>query len=145
MNRDFTKAGSPLADLEIAWQDRLADAEASFAAGRDAGAMAAALYALEIRLKVLICKRLEVESLPLAFEVHHLDGLLLLAGLSVRIQRKGAARVKQNWDKITDVSGDLNDLRYKPASNWTHQDAAALLSQLSDPPHGVLLWLGKQR
>jgi hypothetical protein len=145
MNKDFTKAGAPLADLEAAWQDRLADTEAFFAAGRTGSAMASALYALEIRLKVLICKKLELEQLPQAFEIHHLPGLLLLAGLSARIERRGAARVKKNWDEIKNVGVDLNDLRYTPASNWTHQQAAALLSQLRDPPHGVLLWLGKQR
>src|SRR5262249_14357700 len=64
VDKSFTKLGGTLADLEVAWQDRLADAEALFAAGRNAGAIADAIYALEIRLKVAICKRLDVEQLP---------------------------------------------------------------------------------
>ena len=98
MDKSFTKPGTELSFLEAAWQDRLADAEALFAAGRNAWAIATALYALEIRLKVLVCKKLDLSDLPRAFEVHDLDGLLLLAGLSRRIKRKGAVQVKQNWD-----------------------------------------------
>ena len=90
MDRTFTKLGESLADLEAAWQDRLADAEALFAAGRNAGAIVTGLYALEIRLKVAVCKRLDLERLTKSFEIHDLPALLLLAGWSRRIDRKSA-------------------------------------------------------
>jgi hypothetical protein len=141
----FTKLGSTLADLEAAWPDRLADAEALLAAGRPAGAIADALYALEIRLKVQICKRLDLEALPKAFETHDLEGLLLLAGLSRRILRRRAALVRSNWDAILEMAEKLNDLRYKADNNWIHQQAAHLLHQVKNPSDGVLVWLSKQR
>src|SRR5437660_362839 len=123
MNRTFTKLGESLAELEAAWQDRLADADAFLAAGRNAGAIAAGLYALEIRLKVAICKRLDLEGLPKNFEIHELKGLLLLAGWSRRIDRKSARKVKPNWDAILSQSEDLNKLRYTADKNWTHAQA----------------------
>jgi len=145
MDRMFAKLGDTLVDVETAWQDRLADAEALFAAGRNGGAIATGLYALEIRLKVAICKRLDLEQLPKNFEIHELRALLLLAGWSRRIERKGARKVKLNWDKIVSQSEELNKLRYTGDRNWTHAQAASFLSCLKDPPHGVLPWLSKQR
>lgn len=140
----FTKLGATVADLEIAWRDRLADAEALLAAGRNAGAIVAALYALEIRLKVLICARLDLESLPRAFETHDLDGLLLLAGLSRRLQGKKACKVLLNWDAILIHSRRLVEMRYTPDLHTSAQ-AAAFLSCLKDTPNGVLPWLSRQR
>jgi hypothetical protein len=140
MDRGFTKAGTTRDDLEAAWQDRLADAEAALA-----GAIAGALYALEIRLKVLVYKRLDLEYLPRAFEIHDLDSLLLLAGLSRRILRKGATEVKANWDEVLTQSQELNDLRYTADQNWSHAQADAVVRRIKDPPHGVLPWLSKQR
>jgi hypothetical protein len=145
VDKGLTKPGVSRADLDAAWPDRLADAEAMLAAGRNASAIANALYALEIRLKVLVCKRLDLESLPRAFEIHDLDGLLLLAGLSRRILRKSATGVKKNWDEVLSQAQELNDLRYKADANWSHAQADALLQRIKDPPHGVFPWLSKQR
>jgi len=141
----FTKLGDALVDLETAWQARLADAEALFAAGRNGGAIATGLYALEIRLKVAICKRLDLERLPKNFEIHDLQALLLLAGWSRRIDRKSARKVKAIWDAIVRQSEELNKLRYTGDKNWTHAQAATFLNQLKDPPNGVLPWLSAQR
>jgi hypothetical protein len=140
----FTKLGATILDLEMAWQDRWTDAEALLTAGRFAGAIMDALYALEIRLKVLICKRLDLEALPKAFEIHDLDSLLLLAGLSRRLQRRSAVNVRNNWDHIMVRAQEINDIRYRPASNWSQRAAVLLFSQLRDLPDGVLPWLSKQ-
>ncbi|MBI1914216.1 MAG: hypothetical protein HYS12_05695 [Planctomycetes bacterium] len=145
MDKTFTKLGNALADLETAWQDRLADADALLAAGRNAGAIVTGLYALEIRLKVAICKRLDLEQLPKNFEIHDLKALLLLAGWSRRIDRKSARKVKLNWDAIVSRSEELNELRYTADKNWTHAEAATFLKQLKDPPDGVLPWITKLR
>jgi hypothetical protein len=143
--RAFTKSGTSRADLEAAWPARLADAEAALAAGRNALAITSALYAVEIRLKVLVCKRLDLEYLPKAFEIHDLDSLLLLAGLSRRILRKSAAEARENWAAIVKQSEELNDLRYTADQNWSHAQADSLIRRIKDPPHGVLLWLSKHR
>jgi hypothetical protein len=142
---EFTREGSARADLESAWQDRLAEAQSLHAAGHHGWAIATALYALEIRLKALICKRLDLEKLPKAFETHDLASLLLLTGLSRRIEKRGARGVKQNWEKILLVANELNEIRYQPASRWAARQAADLLSQLTDSADGVLPWLSKQR
>jgi hypothetical protein len=146
MSRDgFARLGQSLADLEQAWQDRLADAEALPAAGRNALAIATGLYAVEIRLKTVICLRLDLEQLPRAFEVRDLPGLLTVAGLSRRIERKPAKGVRTSWDAVVALASRLNDFRYKPDAGWTAEQARKFFRQLRDPPHGVLLWLGKVR
>jgi len=145
MSAGFTKLGSSLAELDVAWQDRLKDAEALFVSGRHAWAIATGLYALEIRLKALIYRRLDLEQLPRAFETHELSSLLLLAGLSRRIERKPARGVKGNWDQILLMAPQLNDFRYKPDTNWDASRAQTFLAQLRDTPYGVLTWLNKVR
>lgn len=145
MKDAFTKLGATVAELESAYQDRLKDAEALLAAGRSGWAIGAGPNALEIRLKVLVCHRLELEQLPRAFEIHELAALLLLAGLSRRIQRKVAVAVKLNWDGIMTFAPQLNDFRYKADSNWTATQAHTFFHQLRDPKNGVLTWLGKVR
>ncbi len=145
MDRTFTRLGASVADLAAAWPDRMKDAEALLRAGRHAWAIATALYALEIRLKVLVCKKLDVDELPRAFEIHDLGSLLLLAGLSRRIQRKAAARVKRNWDEVLEQAKNLGELRYTPDGNWTAAQAKAFLKRLTDATDGVLTWLARQR
>jgi hypothetical protein len=94
----FTKLGATRADLDAAAIDRFKDADALRKSGRHAWAIATALYALEIRLKTLVCKRLDIQQLPQAFEIHDLGGLALLAGLSRRLASKKLSKVKANWD-----------------------------------------------
>ncbi len=143
--RSFTSLGISRQDLELAWKDRLRDAEILLEADRPAASMAAALYALEIRLKALICMKLDLASLPRAFEFHYLDGLLVASGLSRRLETKGAIKVKKNWDRVTELAQGLNEFRYMPDGKWRRADAAELLDQLTHPKIGVLTWLSKAR
>lgn len=85
-----------------------------------------------------------MEHLPRAFEIHDLMALLLLAGLSRRIERKPARNVKKSWDRVVEVSQNLNNFRYTNDARWA-ADAANFFRQLRDPPYGVLLWLDKIR
>jgi hypothetical protein len=142
----LTTSGARLIDLETACQDRLSDAESLFNSGRHAAAIAAGLYALEIGLKVKICKRLALKELPRAFEIHDLDGLLVLTGLSRLLNGPAMKRskVKRNWDEIRTASGQLNDLRYLPADRWDAAQAKRFLYQLKDEDDGALTWLLKQ-
>jgi hypothetical protein len=144
----FAKSGTALGDLEIAWSDRLDDSDALLSADRFASAIAAGLYSLEVYLKVKICKRLDLDHLPRAFETHDLDGLLILCGLSRRMNfpsKKLDIAVKRNWDSVRDLSYKLLELRYSDGSKWTRKDAESFLDQLKNPKHGVLSWLQKQK
>jgi hypothetical protein len=141
----FTKLGAPLADLDLAWKDRLEDALALLNAGRHASAILMGLYALEINLKTRICRKLDLEHLPRAFEIHDLEGLLLLAGLSKRMSSKRAQKTLGHWDFIVKTSARLNELRYGPVLRVTESDAQAFFSGLNQAPDGVLLWRQRQR
>jgi hypothetical protein len=124
--------------------DRLSDANALLAAGRSASSIASGLYALEMRLKVIICKRLDLMRLPKAFEIHDLEALLILTGLKKRLDDPGAEDVKMNWGNITAFGDSLNELRYLPDRNWHPTHAVTFLNWLEDPHAGVLTWLMKQ-
>jgi hypothetical protein len=73
--------GAMLADLQQAAADRLQDADALFAAGRYASAIAMGVYSLEIHLKVRVCQRINLSALPKMFEIRDLEGLLVVTGL----------------------------------------------------------------
>jgi len=136
----FSTSGALLVDLQAAAVDRLQDADVLFAQGRFASSIAMGVYSLEIYLKVLICKRLNLKALPTAFEIHDLDGLLVLCGLRAANDSASAA-VRRNWTGISDSASKINDFRYLPASKWNQTLALAFLQQLRDPPDGVLPWL----
>jgi hypothetical protein len=132
--------GAPLADLEAAANERLQDAETLFAGGRFASAIAMGVYSLEIHLKVRICKKLNLNGLPKAFEIHELESLLVLSGLQVA-RDAAPPNLQFNWEEIVDRSLKINDMRYLSPNNWNQSDALTFLEQLRDPPDGVLPWL----
>ena len=139
-DRDFTKLGANINELEIAWKDRLADAKSLITAGRNATAIALGIYSLEILLKTLICKKLDLSQLPTAFEIHEPDQLLVLAGLNRQMNQSRKKPIKQNWDAIVNASKKINDLRYSPDNKWTKEQVSELLDQLEDPINGVIPW-----
>ncbi len=123
----------------------MADARALLSAGRAAASMAAALYGLEIQLKVLVCRRLDLDQLPRAFEIHDLKDLLILAGLGRRLKEHAPMSVQFHWDEVvTKFAGRLNEYRYSPESRWAVADAKALIKYLETPRTAVLSWLRKQ-
>ena len=139
----FAKLGALLADLQVTASDRLLDAEALFVSGRFATAIAMGVYSLEIHLKVRICQKLNLHALPKPFEIHDLEGLLVLCGL--RAARDSAsAVVRKNWDDTANQASLINEMRYLPSSNWTQAQVQIFLQQLRDPPDGVLPWLSTQ-
>jgi hypothetical protein len=140
----FAILGAPITDLQLAAADRLTDAEALFASGRFASAIAMGVYSLEIHLKVRICAKLNLTSLPRIFEIHDLEGLLVMCGLQAARDSSPAA-VQKNWAYIIDQSSLINDFRYLPADRWDRTAAESFLQQLRDPPDGVLPWLSAQR
>jgi hypothetical protein len=138
-------SGASVGQLDGAWQERLDDAEALYREKRYASAIAMGLYALEIRLKAIICKKLDITSLPRHFQIHNLDALMVLSGLSGKIRKVKRPRgVLKNWDELRALSESLDDLRYIPDPKWDHKLAQKVLGQLRDAPDGVLPWLSKQ-
>ena len=144
-DRSYAKLGTDVADLDAAAGERLLDAEALFAGGRYASSVALGLYALEIALKAKTCRRLDLGGLPRPFEIHELDELLVLCGLSRRLDDPQFLKVKANWDSIViGQAPHVNDLRYLPGQHVTRVEAEDFLRQLRDPPDGVLPWLSTQ-
>jgi hypothetical protein len=142
--RSFASLGAKLSELDLAWHDRLKDAETLRSAGRHSSAIAMGLYALEIRLKVRICHVLGLKSLPKPFEIHDLEGLLVVSGLSKPLSARSAKHVRANWTKIKNTSKQLNELRYQSDQAKNHQDVDNLFDQLNDPHAGVLPWISTQ-
>ena len=137
--------GSDVNDLERASKARLEDAETLFASGRYSSSITMGIYALEIRLKVVICRRLDLQELPKFFQTHNLEELLIASGLSQKILHvKKPRNVSKNWDALVIRFSQLNDLRYKDDPKFDKIDAEALLAQLRGNPGGVLQWLEKQ-
>jgi hypothetical protein len=138
--RSFAKLSAPLSELKVAADDRLLDAEALFVSGRFASAIAMGVYSLEIQLKVRICQKLNLHALPSPFEIHDLEGLLVLCGL-LSARDSAPSAVKKNWEDVANQATKINQLRYQPSSNWTQTQVKTFLEQLRDPPDGVLPWL----
>jgi hypothetical protein len=145
--RSLTTLGNAVSDLEQTALDRLEDAEVLLRAGRYPSAIAFGLYALEIQFKVVICRRLDVASLPRVFETHELEALMLHSGLSNKVRRvKRPKALQKNWDELLQLSKtySIDQFRYRPDPAWDEQLAKRVLHQLRDPPNGLLLWLRKQ-
>jgi HEPN domain-containing protein len=142
----LTKLGASIADLDQASQERLEDAEVLLRGGRYAAAITHAIYALEIKLKVLICRRLDTPKLYRVFEIHDLQVLMLYTGLDAKLRNLRRPRyVAKNWNELLELSKKMDQIRYKPDPNqWNQQLAEMVLHWLRDPPHGVLPWLSKQ-
>jgi len=137
--------GASRIDLEVAAHDRLLDAEALFEAERYASSMAMGLYALEITLKVAICRRLDLDNLPTVFEVHDFEGLLVVAGLLKRLKHSSDDLIKVNWQTASAYgSRHFNEFRYLPSSLRDRREARDLLDCLQSSPSGVIPWITAQ-
>jgi hypothetical protein len=131
--------GTAVADLEVAWMDRLEDAKALRRSRRYSMPMVFGYYALEILLKVRICKHLRLAKLPKALEFHDLDALLIMSGLQGELN--GASSVKSNWDDLKRLVGKVDELRYGPATVKAKKDADAFHYKLWESDDGVIPWL----
>lgn len=149
MRKEDLKAGRALlVDLEKAVGERLDDANALFEAGRYASTIAMAFYALEIQLKVVICRRMDLKMLPRAFEIHDPEALMMLTGLSKKIgQVKRPRAVANHWNELTTVAKEsvFESIRYIPTpALWDEEKARKVLLQVQDPSTGVIPWLSRQ-
>ena len=98
------------------------------------------VYSLEIHLKVLICRRLNITASPRAFEIHEIDGLLVLSGLKAT-RDSAPVVVRENWAEVEYQASSINEFRYLPDNSWNQNDAAVFLQRLRHPPDRVLPWL----
>jgi hypothetical protein len=133
---------SLLPDLEFALIERLEDVRVLRIGGRLAAAVTNGIYALEIRLKIALCRRIDLDELPKVFQTHDLVGLLYISGLKKQLDRPEFAVVRSGWFKIVTntVSYDLNLLRYKPSA-ISVADTDEFFRLLLDSTVGVLTWV----
>ncbi len=110
--------------------------------------MAAALrcYALEIRIKTLVCERLNLEELPRACKTHDLRELIIFTGLWGELNDPVNMAVASNWYTLLDFNRrHLNVLRYRPSTSLPLTEADELDAALDDPKAGVYAWLSRLR
>jgi len=134
-----------LADLEIAWGEREEEARALSQLGFHSTAAALRLYALEIQIKIAVCKHLGLPNLPSACKTHDLGELLVFTGRWRELQDAPHSPVRLNWDILLAYSqAKLNNLRYQPRAELDLADAAKIDQALDDPVGGVQAWLLKR-
>lgn len=131
-----------LIHLDEAWKEREEEAKALRLSGFHSTSASLRIYALEILLKVLVCRKLELPLLPSACRTHNLEEVLLFTGLTRELQEPSRASIRQSWDILVDYSKkQLNDQRYQPRSTFSSTEADQIDQALDDPNLGVLAWL----
>jgi hypothetical protein len=137
-------AGTTLADLDVAWREREEEARELMALGYHSMALALRLYALEIRIKTFICKRLRLDNLPRACKTHDLSELIIFTGFWEELLDPANATIRQNWDLLANFSRvRLNDQRYLPRGLLDPVSLRDCIDALDDPRDGVLPWLSR--
>lgn len=131
-----------LTDLEHAWSARLDEAQTLEENGHHAMALALRVYAVEIKLKAIICKHLSVDCLPAVCMTHDLEKLIIFSGLVSRLDDASNLFLRKNWDEVASFSSlRLNDARYLPPDHLSRAEIDGYRSALLDPTHGVWPWL----
>jgi hypothetical protein len=139
-----TDASVTRAEYRAVAQERLADAQALFSAGRFAGAYYLAGYAIECALKACITRQFMRHDIPdrelvRRIYVHDLTALVRLApGLdqALRQERASDQQFEVFWTEVLRWSESTRYL----ATN-TRGNAADLITAITDRQHGVLRWL----
>lgn len=129
-------------DLQRLAEERLADAQVLFAAGRYSGAFYLAGYAVECGLKACVAKLTTAESFPdkeLADKVytHNLKRLATAAELDAAIKQREKADpdFEVNWAFVNFWS---EKSRYE---SWPDVMAKWMLDAVSNSAYGVLPWI----
>lgn len=124
--------------LRNAYHERKAEYDVLRSAGRWPGAILYAGTLLELALKLVMCKHLEVSNLPTIFQVHDLELLLCCSGLRTRLTtdnflNENFLLIHKRWSIA---------LRYEGATQ-TQQDADDFDRALFAPTHGVITFLSQ--
>jgi hypothetical protein len=121
------------ADLKRIAQARLKDAKVLLDAERYDGATYLCGYAIELGLKLRICKTLKWNDFPeknrefdglLSFKTHNLDTLLRLSGIEEKVKRLHFAE----WSAIKTWTPED---RYKPIGTMSKQKAVDLIQAVT--------------
>jgi len=132
-----------LDNLDKAWQEREKEAKA-LAASFPATSLTLRIYALEIRIKTIICRRLGIDLLPGHCKTHELDELIIFTGLLGTLADPANDGIRQNWDILVRfVRERLNQIRYLPGSALKAADLNEQLNALDNPDDGVWTWLSR--
>ncbi len=133
---------------EIAEQ-RLAEAELLFQNGHYDGACYLVGYCVELALKAVICKTLDLEDLFTTnyradlvrpFKTHDLDNLLVYAGLKNKLEIAivSNSNLMSSWSTITNQALKWSEeSRYKEIGTRTAQDTQKLIESVKT----LLLWI----
>ena len=132
------------ADLEALSVARIEESQLLYQHGRYSGAYYLAGYAVELAIKACIAKHIRSGFIPDRNFInrvyqHRFDDLIGLAGLKQELtdEIRRDPQLGGNWGMACDWS---EESRY---AAWDAINAAALISAIADPNHGVLQWLRK--
>ena len=132
------------ADFELAWMEREQEAGLLRAGGSRSMEICLRFYALECRIKAIICKHLDLDSLPKACKTHDLTELLIFSGLHRKLLETTNEGLEKSWDRLAKFSKEgLNDVRYLPDNLMTDETYNILTRAFDDPSTGVHSWLSE--
>jgi hypothetical protein len=162
-NPGFASYSTSVNDLHLARTARLAEAKALFDAGHYAGVILAGHFAVEIAIKLYICRTRNVEYLQQPYQTHDLRQLLHAAGLfDDAIHRKrvpmgsGGESIKsdsgtrihsvmENWKFVLKFQErDITELRYTDPGKISKLTAKRHIDATALAPNGVACWLDRQ-
>jgi len=126
------------ATLRRAYEERKLEYDALRSVGRWSGAILLAGTLVELALKVVICKRLEVSRLPTIFQTHDLDLLLHCSGQQIRFGygtalQKSLSTIQDQWTMALRYEGPVK----------TKRDSDDCDEALFDSSHGLLTLLSQ--
>ena len=123
-------------------EEKLSDAELLLNAGRHSNAYYLAAMQWSLLLKAIISRRFAADTIPdrqlvNAVHTHNLKELVAHAGLDVELTReqKASATFAAFWQIATDWT---EESRY---ASRGFDEAASLMTALTDPKAGVVRWL----
>lgn len=106
-------------------------------------------YVVEFALKAVICKKLGLTEYPPSsdelekvFKTHTFDTLLVLSGLSNKINANAPSGLWNNWSELTKWRVDM---RYDPIGTYSKVEVEEKIRALEDRPYGLLTWIKKYK
>ncbi|MCX6743518.1 MAG: HEPN domain-containing protein, partial [Candidatus Parcubacteria bacterium] len=135
-------------DLKRIALSRLKESKVLFKAGFYDGSVYLGGYVLEVALKALICKHLRINQYPDEgrnkdlFSCHDFDRLLLLSGLSKRINtnNKKNKELFRNWSTLTQWRSEG---RYTAIGTYKKQYVNDFFKALEDKKYGLFTFIKK--
>ncbi len=123
---------------------RLEEARVLHRAGKYAGAVYLAGYAVECELKVAICRTLRWSELRRTFMTHDLESLLLHSGFDGELRKDvEMSKTFANISAIWRLEGRDN-VRYVTPATFAEGDARRFLAWVAGPKKGFVPWLRRK-